>query len=665
MFSKLKCSNCGAANDKKSKFCSECGNPLAGIVCSSCGMQIGAAYKFCPNCGATITQVTEQRSSTTHVSEERGKIRVWQRNPNDFAHRFEISDIKGLFSKKITVMSGTKAIFLQGGRFFGELPPGTYTVGGLIQVIKTLNIAEKATVILVDNSDVGLDFNISGLRTKENFEAGVKGKIVVNIEEPIQFFNNIMKGREHMAMTDIEVMMLRNEMRNLLQSKVKQYSFEDLYGNLELKNELEQDFVHLLNTTLSRGGLKLVYMPYFDYDESYWQDLIAARGDSARDLIRRREQIKREAEMQLAEYEQKVAAKERALTSEEKEHEIEEEREDLEDKRLGLTKRMRARLTEDKMDEFQNAEELEQFLYALDKGKVIRENEMVEFKQIFAENQEDRAFARKLMLKRVEQRHELDMDAERHEHKLDTERKEHELKLEKERKDAELDRIEAEQGINLLKQMKAAKREDAAGYQALEIDKMQKEVELEEQRLKARSAATDEAIISMTEGKQAEHISELARMKLATGLTDEQILALGAKDSAAIADAFKERYKSKSAEEIMKIYEDRLGDKDEFARTIQEIADKGGDRIERMAAKALEQMGTTAATRAQGATGGGTTVVTGGGAGQPVVVGGSASSAPPVQEVKKVVLCPECNAELPVGTRFCTNCGAAVGTKEG
>ena len=663
MFGKLKCSNCGAANDKKSKFCSECGSPLAGIVCSSCGMQIGAGYKFCPNCGAT--QVTEQRSSPTQVSEERGKIRVWQRNPNDFAHRFEISDIKGLFSKKITVMSGTKAIFLQGGRFFGELPPGTYTVGGLIQTIKTLNIAEKATVILVDDSDVGLDFNISGLRTKENFEAGVKGKIVVNIEEPIQFFNNLMKGREHMAMTDIEVMMLRNEMRNLLQSKVKQYSFEDLYGNLELKNELEQDFVHLLSTTLSRGGLKLVYMPYFDYDESYWKDLIAARGDSARDLIRRREQIKRDADMQLAEYEQKVAAKERALTSEEKEHVIEEEREDLEDKRLGLTKRMRARLTEDKMDEFQNAEELEQFLYALDKDKVIRENEMVEFKQIFAENREDRAFARKLMLKRVEQRHELDMDAERHEHKLDMERKEHELKLEKERKDAELDRIEAEHGINLLKQMKAAKREDAAGYQALEIDKMQKEVELEEQRLKARSAATDEAIISMTEGKQAEHISELARMKLATGLTDEQILALGAKDSAAIADAFKERYKSKSAEEIMKIYEDRLSDKDEFARTIQAIADKGGDRIERMAAKALEQMGTTAATRAQGATGGGTTVVTGGGAGQPVVVGGGggASSAPPVQEVKKVVMCPECNAELPVGTRFCTNCGAAVGKK--
>ena len=48
-------------------------------------------------------------------------------------------------------------------------------------------------------------------------------------------------------------------------------------------------------------------------------------------------------------------------------------------------------------------------------------------------NREDSAFARKLMLKRVEQRRELDMDAERHEHTLELERKAHELKLEKER----------------------------------------------------------------------------------------------------------------------------------------------------------------------------------------------------------------------------------------
>jgi len=631
MFGKIKCSVCGAENDKKSKFCSQCGSPLAGVVCSNCGMTIRANYKFCPNCGAPITQFTEQGSRAVPTAEEKGKIRVWQRNPNDFAQRFEVSDIKGFFSKKLTVMPGTKALFLQGGRFSGELPPGTYTVGGLIQVIKTLNLAEKATVILVDDSDVGLDFNIGGLRTRENFDAGVKGKIVVNIEEPILFFNNFMKGREHIAITDIEVM-LRDEMRNLLQSKIKQYSFEDLYGNLDLKKELEQDFEHLLKTTLSRVGLKPVYMPYFDYDESYWKDLIEKRA---------------------------YIGKEGAKLG------LEERVESLEDKRLGLTKRMRARLTDDKMDELRNAEELEKFLHELDKDKVIRENEMIDLKRIFEENREDRAFARELMLKRVEQGYELDMEMERHLHKLEMERKAHELKLEKERKEDEEDARAAREGIGLLREMKAVKREDVAGYQRLELEKLQREAELEEQRLKARSAATDEALISMVEGKQAEHLSELARMKLATGLTDEQILALGARDSAAIAEAFKEKYKSKSAEEIMKMYEDRLGDKDAFVRAIQEMADRGGDRIERMAAKALEQMGTTAATRAQGVAPGGTTVVTGGGGGQPVVVSGAPqASAPPVQEVKKVVICPECNAELPSGTKFCTNCGARIGKRD-
>jgi ribosomal protein L40E len=632
MFGKIKCSNCGALNDKKSTFCLQCGSPLSGTTCSSCGKPLGQNVDFCPHCGARISDVAERRGDVTPVVEEKGKVRAWQRNPNDFARRFEVSDIKGLFSKKITVMSGTKALFLQGGRFSGELPPGTYTVGGLTQVIKTLNLAEKATVILVDDADVGLDFSIGSLRTKENFDAGVKGRIVVNTEEPILLFNNLMKGREHVAATELEAL-LRNEMLNVLQSKLRQYSFEELYGNLDLKKELEQDFEHQLSTTLSRVGLKLVHMPYFDYDESYWKVLIEK---GAR------------------------IGKEGAKLG------LEEQEEGLEDKRLGLTKRMRARLTDDTMNEFQNAEDLEKFVYELDKDKVIRDNEMIELKQIFDENREDRKLARERMLDRIELEHAVGLKRTGDEYSREKIRKDAEARREIERQEDLEDFEAAKRGISIVEQMKNTKREDAAGYQALELEKLQKEAELEVERLKARSAATDEALISMADDRQAEHLSEVARMKAATGLTEEQILALGAKDSAAVADAFKEKYKSMSTEQIMKMYEARLGDKDNLAQVIQEISDKGGDRMERMAAKALEQMGITASTRAQGAAPGGTTVVTGSGGGmQPVVIGGAPQAvAPPVQDVKKVVICPECNAELPVGTRFCTNCGAKIGKKE-
>jgi RNA polymerase subunit RPABC4/transcription elongation factor Spt4 len=606
MFGKINCSKCGAKIDPNSRFCSQCGSPLfSESVCTNCGRSIEPDYKFCPSCGASSQFIEVGRREILPPREE--KIATWQRGPNDFARRFEVSDIKGIFSKNITIISGTKAILLQEGRFCGELPPGRYNVGGLISRIKNLNWVERTTVILVDDADVGLNFNIGGLRTKENFDCGVKGKFTANIDEPILFFHNLMKTKDQVLTTDIEAM-LRNEMLNVLQSKIKQYSFEELYGNLELKKEIEQDFVHHLKTTLSRMGLNLVHLSYFDYDESYWEAIIKDRGEYARDV----------------------------------------EKESLAQKRLDLTKRMRERLTADKMDELRNAEDLVKFVHEIDKDKVIQEHEMIELKQILEDNLDDRAFARRLMLKRLEQRHALDMDAERRLHELEMQRKAREQEMDQ-------DQRELEMGLKALRDLKAAKREDVAGYQTLEIERIRQEAALEEQRLKARSVASDEALISMVEGKQAEHLTELARMKLATGLTDEQILALAARDSAAIAEAFKERYKSKSPEEIMRIYEERLGDRDRMLKTIQEMADKGGDRIERLAAKALEQMGTTAATRAQAE---GTTVVTGGQAGQPVIIGGT--PAFPAQQVEKVIICTACNVELPVGTKFCTNCGHSI-----
>jgi hypothetical protein len=663
MFDTIKCRSCGAENKKNSKFCSQCGQLVAGQLCSSCGQPVRAGATFCSSCGVAVQQTATTISATyPEAYPDLSKSNVWQRRPNDLAHRFEVADLNSYFlgvTKKITVMQGTKAIFLQGGKYMGDLPPGTYTADSLLEFLKTLNFYEKTTIILVDDGDIPVDFSIGGLRTSENFNAGVKGRMVVKVDKPILLFDNLMKSKPHLEIIDL-LGNVRNEMLNVLQSKIKGYSFEDLYGNLELRKELQQDFEFNLTTTLSRWGLQLVHLPYFDYDESFWQDIIQQRGALSHDLIEKREKIRNEANIELLDYEGKVAKKVQDTEIKKADDMVDREREALERKRFDeITTPLRTRLTDDKMNEFENAEDLEKYLYSIDTNKVIRENDMIDLKILFDNNRADMSTARTLMLERIYQSHKLAMAGEVTDEEVKRQRVTDDYGIEKRGKVSGQDIKESEAGIELLRKMKAAKREDATGYQALELEKAQKAAEIEAERLKARSSATDEAQISMADGKQAEQLTEIAKMKQAKALTEDQMMALSAKDSAAVAAALKEKYGS---EQVKAMYEQRMKDQEAYVQRMQQMEERSMDRMERVHHKSLEEMGQTASTRATAGSSGGTTVVAGGGFGAPVVIapGGAAPAQPPQPPQKKVILCRKCNAELDPTEKFCNTCGEKV-----
>lgn len=659
MFDTIQCRSCGAKLQKTSRFCSQCGQLIAGQLCSSCGEPVRQGAAFCPNCGTQV-QGSGGTGSSTYPEEfpDLSRSNVWQRRPNDLAHRFEVADLNAYFlglTKKITVMQGTKAIFLQGGKYLGELPPGTYTAGGLLETLKTLNLYEKTTIILVDDGDVPVDFSLGTLRTSENFTAGVKGRVVIRIGTPVLLFDNLMKSRLHLETIDL-LSGIRHELLNVLQAKIKGYSFEDLYGNLGLRKELQQDFEYHLTTTLSRWGLQLVHLPYFDYDESYWQDILRQRGELSHELIEKREKIKREAEIGLLPYEQGVATKVKETEIRRSDQMIDREREMIERKRLEeITKLIRARLTDDKMNEFKNAEELEQFLQGIDTGRVIRQNEMTDLKKQFEDNRQDRMFAREMMILSIRQRHQLDMRAEVQADDVRGKRLFDDYDLEKRSKISGQDFKEAETGIELLRKMKAVKRED-------ELEKTQKSADIEIQRLKARSAATDEAQIALAEGKQADQLAEIARMKQAKTLTEEQMMALSAKDSAAVAAALKEKY---SSEQVRAMYEQRMKDQEAYVQRMQQMEERSMDRMERVHHKSLEEMGLTASTRAEPGAVPGTTIVSGGGGvhgGGPVIVGSGPVHVPPSQAhlQEKGVVCKKCNAVLDPAEKFCSTCGEKV-----
>lgn len=606
VFGKIKCRSCGTENDNDNKFCFKCGSAISKTVCSGCGAELVQGIKFCPKCGSNIFQVPAKERSEETPTPVIDKIKLWSRQPQDFARRFELDDIEGTFRKHVTVEQGTKAIFLQGGKYFGELLPGNYDAGGLLKKIGNLNFSEKATVIILDGSDTRLNFEVANLRTKESFDAGVKGTINLNVENPIMFFTGMMKSREYISLHDLKEFFI-DEMTNVIQAKIKQYSFEELYGNLPLKTEIQQDFEYQMRTTLSRLGMKLIHLPYFDYEEKYWADLIRSRG--------------------------KVGLGQNV--------------QDVKDKESELRKRELARESGEKINELKNEDEIKKFIHNLAKDGIIRDHEKVELQRILQENLQDLGLVRNQIRQKLAHTHGISLQKESLDFEIGSTRERDKLKDEIERREAERDRIEAEQGIELLGKLKAKKRDDAAGYQ-----------KIEEERLKARSLATDEALLS-TIGESGganpamSHIGELAKMKVAKGLTEEQILALQAKDSAAIAKAFEAKYSSEKTEQM---YRERMADQQKFQETMVNLTDKNADRAERMAGKSMEQMGATAVTRGQAAVP--TTTVVGGGGfgGGPVVVGAQGA---PVQE-RKVVLCLGCNAENEVGARFCTTCGGKI-----
>ena len=53
----MTCASCGTANEADSRFCKECGSPLA-RACPSCGRAADADAKFCAGCGTSFAAAT-------------------------------------------------------------------------------------------------------------------------------------------------------------------------------------------------------------------------------------------------------------------------------------------------------------------------------------------------------------------------------------------------------------------------------------------------------------------------------------------------------------------------------------------------------------------------------------------------------------------------------
>ena len=278
-------------------------------------------------------------------------------------------------------------------------------------------------------------------------------------------------------------------------------------------------------------------------------------------------------------------------------------------------------------------------------------------------------------------------DVARRESQIEETIKDNEIALAQAKTQAEVEAIEREQdrldlelGMLALEKMKAVQRRDQEERNRIELERQRGELEMtlqaerqrlelrlqevrlerehELQRLRALGELSAEALIAASGPQQAQLLAELRRTETLKGMDSEQILAMAAERSPAVAQAFQEKFRAmaegKMSEREQVLYERLLAEHKELAQAQRETAEEQARRQQELAGEALRTQAEVAKAFAGSRPAPGPTVVIPGGVGTyggPTVVGEGGAVGGEVQ------VCPSCHVRQPVGRKFCENCG--------
>lgn len=633
-----KCSKCGAEVASKASFCPQCGEytPRARIVCGNCRTALKPTAKFCSNCRTPTRENPEKASPVDGLNR-------WVRGPEEFARRIEAGDLGGLLKTGLVVEPGTQALIFQGRDVPVAVDEGTYDLN---RPLPGIDATVPGVAILVDAGDMRLPLLYPGLHTREDVEVEAFVEAVVQLSDAAAFSKNLLHGRQTLAVASLAEMVW-SAGANVIEACVRGTSINDLEGNLEMKASLEQQLRANIAAALERTGLTLVYLQFVRFTSPEF------------DKIR-----KKRAETALAG--QKV--------------------DDME-QRAALNRRIRATLTRDRLDKFSSAKDFEDFVrqteHEMGMKDVIRAAEMEDLRQTYESKREDAEIARRQLLEKLELEHDLQLrrlhwtgEKEQLEHDLQQHRRELAARQESQWQEyqQQLQMRQSDRGERLADaQAKADEVRMKIGLAGEAIDlrkkKAAQEHEEDQMRIQREQEAKDrearrlleqqeqlarhemEKIRAMSEAEQARLAADLKKTEIFQGMSEDQILALMAKDSPHVAAAIAERAKAQAGgnAEVRALYEKILAGKEAESERMERMMARMMESAERIAGGAVSRE-RQQRDELQAATERGMDRM----ADVAVAKAGASGSASPASAN---VICPKCSRQVPAGSKFCDNCG--------
>ena len=211
----------------------------------------------------------------------------------------------------------------------------------------------------------------------------------------------------------------------------------------------------------------------------------------------------------------------------------------------------------------------------------------------------------------------------------------------------------------------AALKADLARKEAERLDKAQA-LAHELAMFQARGQMSAEALMSLSGPDQARAIADLKKTDAMKGMSDEQVYAMMAAQSPAVAQALAERFKAAAARpaevdaQTRALYERMLADIQRDKEKDAELRTRTEDRFQQMFTQALDSQRTGMVDIARATSGQQQTpptIVFGPGSAGPQVIQSAGVTTTVGPAGGRVQICPHCHIEVAVGLKFCSNCG--------
>lgn len=274
-----RCEVCGKRVKRRARFCSQCG-----------GQAPGGWWK-CPACGEWVGNESGfcWNCKTSLHPEDRDAMAggVWQHPATVLAQRFEVGDLYKLLEKGLNVQQGTLAIILDGGAVKDVLKAGRHDLNSLAHRVNHWGDPPPRSAVLINSGDTILPLRVGSLRTAEEINVEFYGEAVLRFipGDARQFMENLMKDSRQLSFNDL-AQRLESEIRYALENVCNAATIEDLVKDPQRRLRLEDEMADILKQTLRAIGFQLIALSGAEFTGKEYEELRARAGDLE---IKRRE----------------------------------------------------------------------------------------------------------------------------------------------------------------------------------------------------------------------------------------------------------------------------------------------------------------------------------------------------------------------------------------